>query len=148
MNTTKFKTVSEKKTAKQKIRDIIKKPKEKFLTESQEKYWNVLDESQITICFGPSGTGKSFISIKKALDLIWSEDNKYEKIIIIKPAVQAEENLGFLPGTILEKIEPYIRSSLKLMDKIIGKDSREKLITDGFIEIGSATKVYPTAGPL
>ena len=58
------------KTVKDQIRQIIKKPKEKFLTFSQKEYWEILEKNQITLCFGPAGTGKSHISIKKARALI------------------------------------------------------------------------------
>jgi len=68
---------------KQRIREIIKKPKEKFLTKAQEDYWEILGENQITLCFGPAGVGKSYIAMKRAIDLLHDEDNKYEKIIIV-----------------------------------------------------------------
>lgn len=125
------------KTAKEKIREIIKKPKEKFLTDSQERYWDVLEKNQITLCFGPAGVGKSYIAMKKAIDLLWNEDNKYEKIIIVRPAVEAEEHLGALPGNLEEKLDPYIYPSYYLLNKIIGKESREKLYNEGFIEIAA-----------
>ena len=138
MQTTKSKIVEEKKTPKQKIREIIKKPKEKFLTKSQEDYWNVLEENQITLCFGPSGTGKSYIALKKAIDLLWEEDNKFEKIILVRPAVESDEkSIGSLPGTLNEKLEPYIAPSFHILKKICGKDSVDKLIEKGFIEIMS-----------
>lgn len=133
MQTTKTKA----KTAKEKIREIIKKPKEKFLTDSQEEYWNILENNQITFCFGPAGVGKSYIAMKKAIDLLWNEDNKYEKIIIVRPAVEAEEHLGALPGNLEEKLDPYIYPSYYLLNKIIGKESREKLIQEGFIEVAA-----------
>jgi phosphate starvation-inducible protein PhoH len=77
-NTT-TKSATEKRTIKEQIRQIIKRPKEKFLTPAQEEYWEVLENNQITFCFGPAGTGKSHIAMKKAVDLLWNEDNKYEK---------------------------------------------------------------------
>ncbi len=134
----KTKTKSEdkqKSTNKQRIREIIKKPKDKFLTKSQKDYWNVLGENQITLCFGPAGVGKSFIAMKKAVDLLYEEDNKYEKIIIVRPAVEAGENLGSLPGDLQEKLDPYIYPSYYLLNKIIGKEARESLKEEGFIEI-------------
>lgn len=124
-------------TNKEKIRRIIKKPKEKFLTKSQEEYWEVLDKNQITLCIGPAGVGKSYIAMKKAVDLLWEEDNKYEKIIIVRPAVEAEEHLGSLPGNLEEKLDPYIYPSYYLLNKIIGKDAREKLKEAGYIEVAA-----------
>ena len=131
-------TVEVRKTPhKERIREIIKKPKEKFLTQSQEEYWKILGENQITLCFGPAGVGKSYIAMKRAIDLLWEEDNKYEKIIIVRPAVEAEEKLGSLPGGLEEKLDPYIYPSYYLLNKIIGKESREKLKDEGFIEIAA-----------
>lgn len=122
---------------KERIRELIKKPKEKFLTKSQEEYWRVLHDNQITICIGAAGVGKSYISMKKAIDLLWDNNNKYEKIIIVRPAVEAEEKLGSLPGGLEEKLDPYIYPSYYLLNKIIGKDAREKMKTEGFIEVAA-----------
>ena len=121
-------------------KDIIgkimkKKPKEKFLTENQRKYFEILTHNQITICTGPAGVGKSYVAMSAALNLLYDPDNKYEKIIIVRPAVEAEEKLGALPGNVEEKLDPYIFPSYYLMNKIIGKDSREKLKELEFIEV-------------
>lgn len=122
---------------KERIRELIKKPKEKFLTKSQETYWDILGENEITLCFGPAGVGKSYIAMKKAVDLLQDPDNKYEKIIIVRPAVEAEEKLGSLPGGLEEKLDPYIYPSYYLLNKIIGKEAREKLKSEGFIEVAA-----------
>lgn len=127
-------TKTSQKNTKEQIRQIIKRPKEKFLTSSQEEYWEVLGQNQITFCFGPAGVGKSHIAMKKAVDLLWNEDNKYEKLIIVRPAVEADEHLGALPGTLDEKLDPYIFPSYYLLSKIMGKDNREKLEQVGIIE--------------
>ena len=102
---------------------------------TSEEYWETLGENQITFCIGPAGVGKSHIAMKKAVDLLWEEDNKYEKIIIVRPAVEAEEKLGSLPGGLEEKLDPYIFPSYYLLNKIIGKEAREKLKEAGFIEV-------------
>ncbi len=123
------------KTVKDQIRQIIKKPKEKFLTSSQEEYWEILEKNQITLCFGPAGTGKSHISIKKAIDLLYREDNKYEKLIIIRSPIESGKSIGYLPGDIEEKMAPYINPSYYLLNKIIGKESRELMEKVNLIEI-------------
>jgi phosphate starvation-inducible PhoH-like protein len=130
--------VEEKKIShKDRIRQIIKRPKEKFLTKNQETYWNVLGENQITLCFGPAGVGKSYIAMKRAVDLLYDDSNKYEKIIIVRPAVEAEEKLGSLPGGLEEKLDPYIYPSYYLLNKIIGKEARETLKDQGYIEVAA-----------
>lgn len=122
-------------TKKEIVRSMIKNPKKKFLTESQKRYWETLEDNQITICSGPAGVGKSYIAMMKAVELLYRDDNKYEKIIIVRPAVEAEEKLGSLPGGVEEKLDPYIFPTYYLLNKIIGKESREKLKEMNFIEV-------------
>jgi phosphate starvation-inducible PhoH-like protein len=123
-------------TRKEYINSIIKKKqKSKFLSPNQEEYYNILKESQITICSGPAGVGKSYIAMKAAVDLLIDPNNSYEKIIIVRPAVEAEEKLGSLPGNLEEKLDPYIFPSYYLLNKIIGKDAREKLKDAEVIEV-------------
>jgi phosphate starvation-inducible PhoH-like protein len=114
---------------------IKKKQRNKFLSEQQEEYYNLLKNNQITIASGPAGVGKSFIAMKAAVDLLMDPDNSYEKIIIVRPAVEAEEKLGSLPGNLEEKLDPYIFPSYYLLNKIIGKDAREKLKEAEVIEV-------------
>jgi phosphate starvation-inducible PhoH-like protein len=114
---------------------IIKKGKDKFLTQSQREYYDKLRRNQITVCSGPAGVGKSFIAMKAAVDLLAEHDSPYEKIIIVRPAVEAEEKLGSLPGNVEEKLDPYIFPSYYLLNKIIGKESREKLKAMEVIEV-------------
>lgn len=114
---------------------IKKKQKNKFLSEQQEEYYNILKSNQITIASGPAGVGKSFIAMKAAVDLLIDPNNSYEKIIIVRPAVEAEEKLGSLPGNLEEKLDPYIFPSYYLLNKIIGKDAREKLKEAEIIEV-------------
>jgi len=124
------------KSKKEIICSIIKKPtKNKFLSESQKIYYDILRENQITICVGPAGVGKSYIAMKAALDLLADPSNSYEKIIIVRPAVEAEEKLGSLPGNVEEKLDPYIFPSYYLMNKIIGKEARETLKDMDIIEV-------------
>ena len=118
------------------INSVIKrKQKSKFLSDNQKDYYNILVSSQITICSGPAGVGKSYIAKKAAVDLLMDPTNTYEKIIIVRPAVEAEEKLGSLPGNLEEKLDPYIFPSYYLLNKIIGKDAREKLKEAEIIEV-------------
>lgn len=121
---------------------IKKKVKNKFLTQSQEDYYNLLKNNQITICSGPAGTGKSHVSLKAAIDLLMDQNNNYEKLIIIRPAVESSDSkLGSLPGDVREKMDPYIYASYYLLQKIIGKDATNKLEENGIIEIMSLSFV-------
>ncbi len=123
-------------TKKEIIQSILKKKtKEKFLSESQREYYDKLHEAQITICSGPAGVGKSYIAMKAAIDLLVDPTTPYEKIIIVRPAVEAEEKLGSLPGNVEEKLDPYIFPMYYLLNKIIGKDAREKLKEMEVIEV-------------
>ena len=124
------------KSKKEIIASVISKPtKEKFLTENQRLYYDLLQKNQITICSGPAGVGKSYIAMKAAVDLLADPTTPYEKIIIVRPAVEAEEKLGALPGNVEEKLDPYIFPSYYLLNKIIGKDVREKLKNMEIIEV-------------
>jgi len=114
---------------------ITKKKRNKFLTSNQKEYYEILKSNQITICSGPAGVGKSYIAVKAAVDLLVDKNNSYEKIIIVRPAVEAEEKLGSLPGGLEEKLDPYIFPSYYLLNKIIGKDAREKLKEAEVIEV-------------
>ena len=111
--TTRKKTTPKEETAlplsrKDFINSVVKKrQKNKFLSEHQEDYYNILKTNQITIASGPAGVGKSYIAMKAAVDLLIDPDNSYEKIIIVRPAVEAEEKLGALPGNLEEKLDPF-----------------------------------------
>jgi phosphate starvation-inducible PhoH-like protein len=119
------------------ISQIIKrKTKDKFLTENQKLYYDTLMDNEITICSGPAGVGKSYLVMKAAIDLILNPDTPYEKLIIVRPAVESSDSkLGSLPGDLREKMDPYVYASLYLLHKIVGKDVTEKLEAAGFIEI-------------
>jgi len=121
---------------KEEIKSIIGKvSRKKFLSENQKEYYNQLLDNEITICSGPAGVGKSYVAMRAAIDLLMDDTNSYEKIIIVRPAVEAEEKLGSLPGNLEEKLDPYIFPSYYLLNKIIGKESREKLKQNDVIEV-------------
>lgn len=94
-----------------------------------------MDKNEITLCFGPSGVGKSHIIIKKALDLIHDPGNNYEKIIITRPAVQSGELIGFLPGDLESKMFEFMYPSYYLIKKLIGEEAFETLKKEKTIEI-------------
>ena len=127
---------NQKMSRKEIIRQIVgKTPRKKFLSESQKEYYDILTGNEITICTGPAGVGKSYVAMSAAVQLLLDENNSYEKIIIVRPAVEAEEKLGALPGNLEEKLDPYIFPSYYLLNKIIGKETREKLKECDVIEV-------------
>ena len=107
----------------------------KCKNKKQKDFSKLITDKEITIASGPAGTGKSYVSIARAIELLQNKSNSYKKIIISKPAVEAEEKHGFLPGDMKEKMDPYVASSVDIVDKILGKSTREKLIESGFIQI-------------
>lgn len=119
------------------INSIIgKKPRKKFLSENQREYYETLIKNEITICTGPAGTGKSYISLKTAIDLILDPETPYEKIIILRPAVEsADSTIGLLPGNVREKMDPYVFASIYLLNKIVGAEAVKKLEEYGIIEV-------------
>lgn len=129
-------SANQKMSRKEIIRQIIgRTPRKKFLSESQKEYYDILTNNEITICTGPAGVGKSYVAMSAAVQLLLDESNSYEKIIIVRPAVEAEEKLGALPGNLEEKLDPYIFPSYYLLNKIIGKEAREKLKECDVIEV-------------
>jgi phosphate starvation-inducible PhoH-like protein len=114
---------------------VAKVSKFKPKTKAQDDYVKLIKEYEITICSGPAGTGKSHCAIATALELIQDKSTKYAKLIITTPAIEADEKIGFLPGTLDEKLSPYMESSFYLIDKVIGKALREKLVGQKMIEV-------------
>ena len=107
----------------------------KCKNEAQKEFVRIISEYEIVIAAGPAGTGKSYLSIGRAIELLHNVSNPYSKIVICKPAVEAEEKIGFIPGTEREKLEPHIASSLDIIDKMIGQFSRKRLEEKGILVI-------------
>lgn len=96
-------------------------------THSQLQFFKTIQSNIITVCTGPAGTAKTFISCYAALDAL--EKSVFKQIILVRPIVESGENLGFLPGTIDEKIAPYMEGYTSNMAKIISKEKVKQLIT-------------------
>lgn len=111
----------------------------KFRTESQEELWKILEKNEITLVTGPAGTGKTYISIMKAIQLLSRDETPYKKIVIIKPAIEADEKLGSLPGTMEEKLDPYLYSYTYLFEKVLGPRKMKKLLDQGIVKIMALT---------
>ena len=117
------------------IEYIIKTPKKSVIprSEKQKKYVRSLKESEIIISTGPAGTGKTFLAVAVALTMLL--DKKIEKIILSRPAVEAGERLGFLPGDMREKVDPYLRPLYDSLYDLLDFEKIQKRIEIGDIEI-------------
>jgi phosphate starvation-inducible PhoH-like protein len=119
---------------KQYAETLLKKINLKCKNQRQKEFLHLIDENEITICIGDSGVGKSYLSIAKALELFKDSSNNYDRIYIITPIVEIEESIGYLKGSLTEKMDPYLYSIYYLMDKIIGEDTRKKLVESEIIK--------------
>ena len=118
-----------------KIEYIIKTPKKSVIprSEKQKNYVRALRESDIIISCGPAGTGKTFLAVAVALTMLL--DKKVERIILSRPAVEAGERLGFLPGDMREKVDPYLRPLYDSLYDLLDFEKIQKRIEIGDIEI-------------
>lgn len=101
----------------------------------QKELAKLITDKEIVIASGPAGVGKSYVAIARGIELLFNKSNAYSKLVISTPAVEAEEKHGFLPGDLMEKMAPYVASSLDIVDKILGTQARIKLVEDGVIII-------------
>jgi len=117
------------------IEYIIKTPKKSVIprSEKQKNYIRALKESDIVISAGPAGTGKTFLAVAVALTMLL--DKKIERIILSRPAVEAGERLGFLPGDMREKVDPYLRPLYDSLYDLLDFEKIQKKIEVGDIEI-------------
>ena len=113
----------------------IKTPKKNIFarTERQKKYINSFFNSNIIFSLGPAGTGKTFLAVAVAVNQLIN--GKVNKIILSRPAVEAGENLGFLPGDLKDKIDPYLIPLYDSLSELIGFEKMQKKIEDGIVEI-------------
>ena len=127
--------ISENKTINDKIEFIINTPKKSVIqrSEKQKDYVRALNYSDIIISAGPAGTGKTFLAVAVALTMLL--EKKIERIILSRPAVEAGERLGFLPGDMREKVDPYLRPLYDSLYDLLDFEKIQKKIEVGDIEI-------------
>jgi phosphate starvation-inducible PhoH-like protein len=102
-------------------------------TANQKKYVDAIEDNTITFGIGPAGTGKTYLAMAKAVAALQAK--KVNRIILTRPAVEAGERLGFLPGTLSEKIDPYLRPLYDALHDMVDPDSIPRLMTSGVIEV-------------
>ena len=117
------------------FKQLIKTPKKSVIarSEKQSEYIKALKENDIIMSLGPAGTGKSFLAVSVAITLLM--EKKIDRVILSRPAVEAGEKLGFLPGDMKEKVDPYLRPLYDALYELFGADKIEKKIETGEIEI-------------
>lgn len=102
-------------------------------TLNQKRYVDAIDEHTVIFGIGPAGTGKTYLAMAKAVQALQSKE--VNRIILTRPAVEAGESLGFLPGTLSEKIDPYLRPLYDALHDMLDPESIPKLLTAGTIEV-------------
>ena len=114
---------------------LIKTPRKTVIarSEKQSEYIKALKESDIVMALGPAGTGKSFLAVSVAITMLM--EKKVERVILSRPAVEAGEKLGFLPGDMKEKVDPYLRPLYDALYELFGYEKIQKKIENGDIEI-------------
>ena len=119
----------------QSLEEVIKTPKRSVIPRSkkQKDYVKALKTSQIIMSLGPAGTGKTYLAVAVALTMLL--EKKVERIILSRPAVEAGERLGFLPGDMKEKIDPYLRPLYDSLHDLLDYNKIQKKIDTGEIEI-------------
>ena len=117
------------------FKQLIKTPKKTVIARSeiQSDYIKALKENDIVISLGPAGTGKSFLAVSVGVTMLL--EKKIEKVILSRPAVEAGEKLGFLPGDMKEKVDPYLRPLYDALYELFGAEKIAKKIETGEIEI-------------
>ncbi|MDN5771695.1 MAG: PhoH family protein, partial [Microlunatus sp.] len=102
-------------------------------TLNQKRYVDAIDKHTVVFGIGPAGTGKTYLAVAKAVQAL--QNKEVTRIILTRPAVEAGERLGFLPGTLNEKIDPYLRPLYDALHDMLDPDSIPKLLTAGTIEV-------------
>lgn len=102
-------------------------------TANQKHYVDAIDQNTITFGIGPAGTGKTYLAMAKAVAALQAKE--VNRIILTRPAVEAGEHLGFLPGTLSEKIDPYLRPLFDALHDMIDQESIPRLMQTGVIEV-------------
>ena len=117
------------------FKQLIKTPRKSVIarSEKQSDYIKALKENDIVMSLGPAGTGKSFLAVSVGVTLLM--EKKIERVILSRPAVEAGEKLGFLPGDMKEKVDPYLRPLYDALYELFGADKIDKKIESGEIEI-------------
>jgi phosphate starvation-inducible protein PhoH and related proteins len=103
------------------------------MSPAQQQFMDAIDAQSVVLALGPAGTGKTYLAIAKAVEAL--EAGKVQRIVLSRPAVEAGENLGFLPGDLTEKLAPYLRPLCDALTERLGTKRLKQMLADGIIEI-------------
>ena len=103
------------------------------MSPAQQQLMDAIDENSVVLALGPAGTGKTYLAIAKAVEAL--EAGKVSRIVLSRPAVEAGESLGFLPGDLQEKLAPYLRPLYDALTERLGTKRLKAMLADGIIEI-------------
>ncbi len=115
-------------------------------TLNQKRYVDAIDEHTVVFGIGPAGTGKTYLAMAKAVAAL--QDKQVNRIILTRPAIEAGERLGFLPGTLNDKIDPYLRPLYDALHDMVDPDSVPRLLTAGAIEVAPLAYMRGRAQPV
>jgi len=102
-------------------------------TDGQSRYLDAIENNELTLCYGPAGTGKTYLAVAMAISFF--KRNLVRRIVLCRPAVEAGENLGFLPGTMQEKVNPYLIPIFDALSDLLKFDRVRKLMEQNIIEV-------------
>lgn len=102
-------------------------------TDGQSRYVRTIRENDITLCIGPAGTGKTYLAVASAVQMLKS--GQIKRMVLCRPAVEAGERLGFLPGDIAEKVNPYLRPLLDAIEELLSPEQAKRARENGTIEL-------------
>ncbi|HUE63183.1 MAG TPA: PhoH family protein [Rhizomicrobium sp.] len=103
------------------------------MSPAQQQFMDAIDAQSVVLALGPAGTGKTYLAIAKAVEAL--EAGKVQRIVLSRPAVEAGESLGFLPGDLTEKLAPYLRPLYDALTERLGTKRLKQMLADGVIEI-------------
>jgi phosphate starvation-inducible PhoH-like protein len=103
------------------------------MSPAQQQFMDAIDSQSVVLALGPAGTGKTYLAIAKAVEAL--EAGKVQRIVLSRPAVEAGESLGFLPGDLTEKLAPYLRPLYDALTERLGTKRLKQMLADGVIEI-------------
>ncbi len=115
-------------------------------TLNQKRYVDAIDKHTVVFGIGPAGTGKTYLAVAKAVQAL--QDKQVTRIILTRPAVEAGERLGFLPGTLSDKIDPYLRPLYDALHDMVDPESIPRLLTAGTIEVAPLAYMRGRAQPV